>query len=461
MIIDNNLETIKKLTEKYPLRATMYVEYPHKKFWRKDFHGNEFRASLQTFFSRDRNAPLLLYIHIPFCPKRCLYCNCYTFITSDHARIKNYLNFLYKEIELYRDFFKKKSITPNFKEIHLGGGSPTMLDEKEFNELVKNIGYIVDMDNVSEFSLEIDPRSVNKDKMRYYRKKGINRISLGVQDFDPLVQKAVNRIQPTELTSMLCEPDIRNLFENGYNFDVICGLPLQTRDSIKKTFEKITKMAPDRICFNYFHHTPEFAPHQSLMIDGRFGRPTQFPDLFEKKLLFLEGQNILEKNGYLRTGYDHFAKPTDEVGKAMKGEKMHWNSLGVTAGRYDDVICLGLQSFGKIGNCYYQNYFEFRNYEEAVEQGKFPIFRGYAPNQDDTIRRDVIQAIRNFFYLNFHEIEKKYNIDFKKYFKKEIDDMKEFIADGILEPSKSEIKITEIGKLFADQVCKIFDIYIR
>lgn len=459
MLIEPNIPSIKTLTKKYPDRATMYVEYPHKKYWQKDFGDADFRKALLALFARKKNAPLLLYIHIPFCPSQCFFCNCYTFITNNGERIKNYLHFLYQEIDIFNDFFQQNSITPNFREVHLGGGSPTMLEKKEFDALIEKIGSMVDWKNVNEFSIEVDPRRADKNTLEYYHKKGINRISVGVQDFDSLVQKAVNRIQPIELTQRLIEPDIRSKFSHGYSFDIICGLPWQTRESIQETFKKIVAMSPDRVCFNYFHYTPEFAKHQQIMIDGKNGRPTRFPNLYEKKLLFLEGQNILENNGYWRTGYDHFAKPTDEVGLAMQEKKMHWNALGVTAGRYDDVIALGLQSFGSIQNSYYQNFYEFNNYENAIIHKEFPIYRGYTINRDDEIRRDVIQTIRNFFYVRFSDIEKKYDIIFKEYFRDEVESLKNFIKDGILASSDAEITLTDIGRLFADQVCKHFDTY--
>lgn len=460
--MEKNLQKklIKKLVEKYNYRVLMYTEYPHKKLWSKEFKEEDYKVALKELFLQSKNLPLLLYIHIPFCSKQCLYCTCHTMITNDYERIKSYLIFLYKEIDLLCKFFNKNSILPNFQEIHLGGGSPTLLHEKEFDVLIEKLSLVASLKNLSEFSIEIDPRGVDKERLKYYHQKGISRISFGVQDIDFNVQKAINRVQPPELSENLITPDIRGLFKNGINFDIICGLPLQTRMTIKKTFEWIIKMSPDRICFNYLHYVPEHAKHQKVMTDGRNGRPTKLPNFYEKKMLFLESSRVLENNGYIRTGYDHFAKPTDTLTKAMQCKTMGWNALGVTSGRYSNVIGIGLQSYSTIGNYYAQNFYEISNYSKSVENGKFPIYRGCKLSKDDIIRRDVIQSIRNYFYLDYHDIEKKYGINFKEYFRTQVENLDEFVRDGIIKFSDHEIIITDLGQQFTDLVCRHFDAYI-
>lgn len=454
-------EKILNLARKYSYRPFMYTEYPHKSFWSKKFNEQDFKTALKTLFSQESDTPLLLYVHIPFCRMRCWYCTCHTFIAQNYSKIKNYLVLLYREIELLHLFFNRIDVSPNFKEIHLGGGSPTLLAEDEFNELIENLKQLVDINKVSEFSLEVDPRNVDKEKMKYYHTKGINRISFGVQDFDFSVQKAVNRLQPSRLINELLTNDIRRHFPNGVNFDIICGLPLQSRTSIRNTFKKIVSMSPDRICFNYLHFAPRFAKHQKLMYDGRNGRPNRLPDIYEKKLLFLEGLNVLLDNGYVRLGYDHFAKPHDEVTCAMKTKKMLWNALGVTSGRYSNVIGVGVHSYSTIGSYYSQNFHSIPEYEARLRKGNFPIYRGYKLDNDGLIRRDVIQTLRNFFYLKFKDIEKKYKINFKEYFEDELLPLKEFVNDGILEISEDTIMVTELGQQFTDLVLSSFDTYIR
>jgi len=461
MITNNLSEDINKnLIEKYNYSSFMYTEYPHKSFWSKKLGEKDFRVGLKSLCERKDNAPLMLYVHIPFCSKQCLYCTCHTIITKEYQMVKEYLNFIFREIDLLREFFNENSLVPNIKELHLGGGSPTILDKQEFDLLIEKLQTIVDFKGLREFSLEIDPREVDKEKMRYYHAAGVNRVSFGVQDFDINVQKAINRIQPPELIEELLAPDIRRCFSNGINFDIICGLPNQTKESIKKTFMRIVKMSPDRVCFNYLHYSPKFSRHQVIMHDGRNGRPSNLPDLFEKKVLFNEALSVLLDGGYLRIGYDHFARPTDDVAKAVKENTLQWNALGVTPGGYQDVIGLGLHSYSTLGNYYFQNFFELSDCELAVTNGKFPISRGYILDRDDEIRRDVIKTLRNFFFLNYKDIEKKYDIEFKEYFREEIVVLAKFSEDDLLELSDNRIIINESGYQFADLFCSVFDSYI-
>jgi len=456
--LDKNIE---RLVEKHNYRPFMYVEYPHKSFWSEKFNDHDFRNGLSHLFLSNKDVPLLLYVHIPFCAQKCYYCTCHTIITKNYERIKDYLELLYREIELYYDFFKKNRITPNFQEIHIGGGSPTLLREKEFSELVEKIELIAEVKKTSEFSLEIDPRDVDAGRLEYYHSKGVNRISVGVQDFDTNVQKAINRIQPVNVISDLMTPEVRKYFKNGINFDIICGLPWQTPETIKKTFKEVVEISPDRICFNYLHYAPKFAKHQNLMFDGKEQRPTRLPDLYEKKVLFFEALDLLLKSGYVRTGYDHFAKPEDSIAKAMSEKKMHWNALGVTAGRYNDVIGIGIHSYSTLGSCYSQNVHGTSVYETMLKDNKFPIYRGHNLSKDDLIRREVILSLRNFFTIDYRQIEKKYNIDFKRHFKEEISDLAELERDCILKISEFSIVITELGYQFADTVCSYFDSYFR
>ena len=455
----NERQQMANLTKKYDTTAFMYTEYPHKNFWSKEMGDPEFRKALKALFSKDKNVPLMLYVHIPYCEQLCWFCTCHMSITKEYEKVRNYLDFLFREIDLHRELFRQLGIKPNFREIHLGGGSPTFVNQKDFDQLVEKLAFIADLKNLDEFAIEIDPRRVDRDRMKYYHSKGINRISFGVQDFDLEVQKAVNRVQPAELIENLLTPEIRKRFSNGVNFDLICGLPNQTTQTIRETCERAARMSPDRICLNYLHYSPKFAPHQTIMIDGRNGRPTQLPDFHERKLLFLEALDALTQQGYVRTGYDHFAKPTDAVAKSMKKRKMQWNELGVTAGRYVDILGIGVFSMSTLGEYYFQNVYEIPDYEAAVSKGHFPTYRGHQLTQDDLIRRGVIHSLRNFFSVEFQEIEERYSIRFREYSKREIASLGEFVKDGVVEVLKNSILITELGHQFTNLVCRNFDKY--
>jgi len=440
--------------------AFMYTEYPHKSFWSTDLRSDDYHSALLKLLTEEPDAPLLLYVHILYCTQLCWFCTCHIGeITKSLDKRQNYLEMLYLEISLLKKIITGHSLTPNFTEIHLGGGSPSDLDTPDFDRLIENLESMVNIRNLSEFSIEIDPRHTTRKMLLYYHNKGINRISIGIQDFDPQVQAAINRVQSIELVENLMSDETIALFPNGVNFDIICGLPHQTTDTIARTMNECVRLSPDRICLNYLHLAPEFAKHQNLMFDGKYGRPNHLPDYYERKKLFAAALEILTKNGYVRTGYDHFAKSTDSVARAMSEGKMHWNSLGVTSGRYNNVIGVGVHSYSTIGNSYFQNHYDIPSYKHSLELNTLPIFRGHRLNRDDLIRRDVIQTLRNFFSVDFANIETKYGIIFETYFKTEIDTLDDYVKDGLVKIRDRSIVITEKGYQFANTVCYVFDAY--
>jgi len=415
-----------EITKKYGTTGFMYTEYPHKRFWSTKPQRHDLSLN-----------PSMLYIHIPYCPKLCYFCTCHMSITQDYSKIQHYLKYLYKELKLV------KLLHPNINEVHLGGGSPTMLKRPEFFELVENIGKVVDIKKLEEFTIEIDPRRVDEVMMHYYADKGINRISFGVQDFDLEVQKAVNRVQPAYLTDKLLTPSIRKRFKNGVNFDIICGLPKQTVNTMRETCREILRLAPDRICLNYLHYSPEMAKHQKLM--------GELPDFEHRKELFVEALKMLILDGaYVRTGYDHFAKKSDANAKATSNGKAGWNSMGTTPGRVYDVIGVGVSAISLLSYHYFQNFYELKDYEEALDNGKFPIYRGHILSYDDNTRKDVIQNLRSYFHVDVLD---------KEYFKDEFKILKEFELDGIVSITGTQIIVVE--REYTNLVCRVFDKYYK
>lgn len=441
-----------ELIEKYGERTFMYTEYPNARFWSREYKDSDYRAALKNIFRDNSRAPLMLYVHIPHCHAQCLFCTCHTVITRNYDDVKRYMRVFHLEIDMLKRFFEEQGAHQNIREIHLGGGSPTYLKKQEFDELIEKLGFIADVKNLDEFSIEIDPRHVKKDMMHYYREKGINRISFGIQDFDLKVQEAVGRVQPAELTERLITPDIRGLFKQGVNFDILCGLPYQTRETMRKTMERVVTLSPDRICLNYMHFAPEFSPHQLLM--------PAFPGNLERKLLFIDALEILSENGYLRIGYDHFAKPTDSLARALGNKTVQWNRLGVTPGRYTMTIGTGVSGVSMFEPDYYfQNVYETAEYGRMLKEGAFPIYRGYKLTHDDAIRNDVIKTLRNYFFVRYQDMEAKYTIDFQNYFAKELEILKHMSEDGLIDFDGSSIAITELGDCFADRIYGIFDRY--
>lgn len=447
-------EDYARLAEKYNRDTLWYIEYPHKKFW-EPMGDTDFRAALGRLHVQKSGVPLMLYLHIPYCEQMCYFCVCHFRITQDYKKVNKYLEYLFMEIQLLVDFFKENKIVPNFQELHLGGGSPTYLHETEFDQLLEKVRPIVDIENLREFAIEIDPRRVDLEKVKFYHSRGINRISFGVQDFDLAVQEAVNRIQPAELTERLLTPEIRRLFSNGINFDIICGLPLQTTETFRRTIEKVVELAPDRVSLTYMTYSPWNAKHQTLM------SKYHIPDFYERKLLYLVAHDLLLANGYIRSGFDHFAKKTDLVAEAKERGKMTWNSFGFTPGECVDIIALGEHSYSTIGDAYFQNYYEQEKYFQALSEKKFPIFRGHECNDEDLLRKDVIKTLRGYFRIDIPYYDDKYGIKFNDYFAAELTDLVVLQNDGLVEVKPDRIEITEIGQQFANVICEVFDIYLR
>lgn len=455
--MDVDKEKYRQLAEKYDLgNVFWYIEYPHKSFWSENFKESGYANAIRELARDNKNPGVLLYLHIPFCQEMCYFCVCYFKITHDYERVKSYMRYLHKEIDLLKNFCEQESINLNFQEVHFGGGSPTYLREKEFDELVKKLEGLVSIDGLREFAIEIDPRRVDKERLRFYKSRGINRISFGIQDFDPKVQKLINRIQPKELMDNLLTPDIRNLFENGINFDIICGLPGQTLNSFRSTIEKVIELSPDKVSLTFMSYSPENHRHQKLML-----REGPIPDLYEQKMLFLEALELLSANGYTRMGYDHFAKSTDPVAKARQQRKMAWNSFGFTPGVCTNFIGLGVHSYSIIGPNYSQSTYDQAQYESCINSGRFPIFRGHSLTNDDLMRRDIIHQLRGYFNLKFKEVEDVYGITFSEYFKKELETLHQISKDNLVEINDEGIFITNLGQQFANVVCGVFDTYLK
>lgn len=431
----------------------MYVDYPHKSFWKPADGDSSYRQALIDLLDGKKAVPLLLYVHIPFCPRICYFCSCHTRATNNYEHVQNYLAYLHQEVDLLASFLKDNNLTPDFREIHLGGGSPTMLTPEDFDALLAKLGTIADLGNLSELAMEIDPRHVSLEQLLKYRDKGVNRISFGVQDFNPDVQQAVGRIQPPDLLRQLLTPEVRATFPS-INFDIMWGLPRQTRVSFRQTIETVLDFSPDRISLLLLHYAPDVKKNQLLM------RTEEFPDHTERTILFLDAVQMLTGNGYVRIGFDHFAKPADAVSQALREKRLTWNSLGYTPGRYQDIIGVGTGSSSRITEKQnFQNSYDQTEYAASLAAGRFPLFRSYTLTTDDVIRRDLLHTLRSYFRLDFAEIEARHGIDFKKYFGPELSRLQMFINDGLVILDNAGMSITEQGTLFTTLICRIFDMY--
>ena len=453
-LFDNDKYT--NLLNKFNENGPYYTSYPALAGWTGNFGHDDYVRALEDFFSREgKNAPLHLYVHIPFCAKLCWYCICNISISKDRAKIQEFLNYLLREIDMLRDFFENHSIRPNIREIHLGGGTPSHLDTDQFAQLTRRLSTLVDLESLDEFAMEIDPRTTNKDNLRLFAAQGVKRISFGVQDFDADVQKAINRVQPAELIEDLLPPDIRALF-TGLNFDLLFGLPLQTRETFRNTLEIVKSFSPDRITLLKYAHVPDVRKHMKAIKDSDLPPKDNLPLMFAESVESLLGQ------GYEWVGIDHFAKSTDDLGKAVQNRTVWRNFNGFTPGRTNHLIGIGPTATGAFGEYYSQNVFELPDYFKTLNEGKFPTFRGYRLKRDDVIRRDIMFRLLCDQSVNFDEIDEKYGVGHREYFKYELLELRQnFVHNGVLEFSGNRVAVTDLGRFFLRNVCRVFDTFTR
>lgn len=442
------------LVEKYSVSCPYYTSYPTLSEWSGDFTSRDFVAGLNTLCREGGKAPVLLYVHFPFCKRRCYFCICNSVITHSQEKIREFLDSLFREIDLLNEFFEKHSHSPNIKRVHLGGGSPSFMGVEEFGLLVERLETIVDFGGLDEFAVEVDSGTITQEKLACYHEKGVDRISFGIQDFDPEVQKAVNRVHSPELIEDLLPPGIRRRFK-GINFDLLYGLPLQSRESFSNTIEIVKKLSPDRITLLKYAHVPNRRKHQRLI------RESDLPDGFERAGIFAEAVCSLTDGGYEFIGIDHFARPTDSLVAGARDGTL-WRSFnGFADGGTHHVIGVGPTSTHGFVDCYAQNDYSLEEYYKRIDDREFPILRGCRLSNDDLIRRDVINTILCYYTLEYSEIEYKYGIDFGEYFRQEIESSDDLIRDGMLDVSDGEIVVTELGRIFMPHICRVFDNYLQ
>ena len=442
-----------ELIEKHDVDGPYYTSYPTGKVWSNEFSVTEYKNALVDMINCREGVPITLYIHFPFCVRLCRFCFCYTKITKNRDKTNAFLQILFREMTLLKELFDQYHYKPNIREIHLGGGSPSYMTEEEFEQLIANIKLLVDPFALDEFAIEIDAITVTQDKLKLYHQHGITRISFGIQDFAPEVQEVIGRVQSPQLIEKFLVPEIRQLF-NGVNFDLMYGLPLQTRASFKETVDTVLKLSPDRISlYNYFH-MPELYKHQAKI------KEADLPNIVEKTMIFVDATQRFIENGYESIGIDHFAKSSDGLAIAKISRTLTRHFMGYTTGGAPNLIGLGPSSLGGFTGYYTQNVYSLEEYQSVLANNEFPILRGYQVSHDDIIRKDVIDNLLCYFDLDFKVIESKYQIKFNEYFSEELKSLDRFIADGILTLSENSVCMTSTGQLFTRHVCALFDKYL-
>lgn len=438
------------LIRSYDKSGPRYTSYPTAVQFDVSFSADDYKKQIEL--SNEINGDLSLYFHIPFCDTICFYCGCNKIVTKNRKRAEPYLERLYKEIELQASLFDNKRTV---SQLHWGGGTPTFISQQQMQQLMDVTRKYFNLlsDDNGEYSIEIDPREANKETIVLLRKLGFNRISLGVQDFNPQVQKAVNRIQSIEET----EEVIIAARETGFHsvsIDLIYGLPLQSVASFTETLTKVIALDPDRISIFNYAHLPEMFKTQRQMNSNDIPSPQVKLEILQQAIY------QLTKAGYVYIGMDHFAKPNDELTKAQNNKNLYRNFQGYSTHADCDLIGLGVTSIGKVANCYSQNVKTIEEYYALLDNNQLPVFRGVELNDDDLLRREVINQLICHYYLNFEEIEKQFEINFASYFETELTQIQKMQTDGLVALGDKEITVNPIGYLLIRNICMVFDRYL-
>jgi len=441
------------LLRAYDKSGPRYTSYPTAVQFTSEFSVENYRN--QILLSNASSNDLSLYFHIPFCDTICFYCGCNKIVTKNRERAQPYLDRLHQEIKLQAELFDSKRIV---SQLHWGGGTPTFISHVQMQylmEVTRQHFNLLD-DDTGEYSIEIDPREATEQTIILLRQLGFNRISLGVQDFNPDVQKAVNRIQTIEQTNEVILA-ARDTGFHSVSIDLIYGLPHQTVQSFTETLTTVIDLDPDRLSiFNYAHLPEMFKTQRQINAED-------IPSAKVKLDILQQAIMQLTDAGYVYIGMDHFAKPDDELAIAQNNKNLYRNFQGYSTHADCDLVGLGITSIGKVANCYSQNVKTMDEYYALIDEGKLPVLRGIELNQDDLIRREVINQLICHYYLNFLQIEQQFQICFAEYFAKELSAMKTMQEDGLIEFTElnTALKVKPIGYLLIRNICMVFDKYLE
>ena len=445
LVVD--IDLIRRLDKNGP----RYTSYPTADRFADSFDARSYEQWIARREVGGVSRPLSLYIHIPFCNTLCFYCACNKVITKDKSKAAIYVDHLIKEMGMQAELLGKGQVV---EQLHFGGGTPTFLSDDEIRRVMAAIRENFRLVEDGEYSIEIDPRKVGNETIALLGAEGFNRISLGVQDFDDAVQRAVNRIQSEEETLRVIHAARANGFKS-VSIDLIYGLPKQTLHGFGVTLDRVIAADPDRLSiYNYAHMPTLFKPQRRIHEDD-------LPEPQVKLDILSMAVDKLTSAGYMYIGMDHFAKPEDELAIAQRQGRLHRNFQGYSTHSDCDLIALGVSSIGKIGPTYSQNYRELDGYYGALDRGQLPIMRGMELNADDLVRRAIIQALMCHFVISKSSFNIAYLIDFDSYFATELAELLEYEREGLLEISKDWISVTPKGRMLIRNICMVFDRYLR
>jgi oxygen-independent coproporphyrinogen-3 oxidase len=441
------------LIRSLPQSGPRYTSYPTADRFSDSFGYKDYLHAVSHAQARGGRHPLSLYVHIPFCDTVCYYCGCNKIVTKNHDKAATYLGYLKREIAMQGKLFAGVN---QVEQLHFGGGTPTYLSDAQMDDLMQVIRrwFLLVDDEQGEYSIEVDPRSVSVERIHRLRHQGFNRISLGVQDFDDAVQKAVNRIQPEAATLNV----IRAARDAGFrsvSIDLIYGLPKQTVISMNQTLDKVIAANPDRIAVYHYAHLPHlFKPQRRISED-------ELPSSDAKLDMLALCIRRLNDAGYVYIGMDHFAKPEDELAVAQRQGRLHRNFQGYSTHAEADLVAVGVSAISSVGMCYSQNAKTLDDYYDHLDSGELPVVRGITLSLDDVLRRFIIQMLMCNFELSLRSLEQAYPISFNAYFTREIEALKGLAELGLVTIDDDWISVTLKGRLLIRNICMVFDRHLH
>ncbi len=450
MSASDPIPVTRDLLIRYDKPGPRYTSYPTAPEWNDEFGPGDYRKALDDAATR-AGEPLSMYIHIPFCHERCIYCGCNVVVTEKEGVADRYLDYLDRELELAAQVLGDRR---DVMQLHWGGGTPTYLGTDQIDRLMASIGKRFRLSAGAEIAIEIDPRVTTHDQIKKLRDLGFNRISMGVQDLNPEVQRAITRYQ-TEQETVDLYRWCRDAGYEGINFDLVYGLPQQKPESWARTIRAIIELRPDRLAVYSYAHVPWIRPHQKWISEETL--PTG-PDKFE---LFANARQMFTDAGYRAIGMDHFALPTDELTVAMDERRLHRNFMGYSVVPAEEMIGFGTSAIGEIGGCYAQNYVKLSKYYEAIDAGDLPVHRGFELSQEDIVRRWLIRRLMCDFYLDTAELKRRFDVDYRENFAAEEEVLSEFYEEEFVRRDGENIEVLPLGRVFIRNVAMVFDAYLK
>ena len=450
---DKNVPVTEALLRQYDVSGPRYTSYPTADRFVEAFTATDYEGALSQRRSGAAALalPLSLYVHIPFCESLCYYCACNKIITKHHEKSQEYLRYLSREVDLHTAVL---GVGQSVSQLHLGGGSPTFFNDSELRDLMSMLKRNFNLVPGGEYSIEVDPRTVDVARLDALAEMGFNRISFGVQDFDPAVQKAVHRVQPAEQVFALVQAARERGFES-INVDLIYGLPRQSPESFDRTLAQVVALRPDRIALYAYAHLPErFKPQRRI-------HSAELPTGGDKISMLSRSLAAFMEAGYVYVGMDHFALPDDGLAIAKRQGRLHRNFQGYSTQADCDLIALGVSSIGRIGATYSQNAKTLEEYYDALDNNRFPVVRGLALSRDDLVRRAVVMAIMCQGQVQFESINLAYLVDFESYFSAEMQVLHNLESQGLVVIEPGSVQVTSKGWFFVRAVAMVFDRYLQ